>query len=250
MTQMDEQYIFEKFRELYTSLPEGKPQYRDMPDVIYTTKEGKTKGIEITECYYNESLKASSEFTFKFNREIIDNITEDYEYSFILDIELNKEHPIKSKFRESIIKEVRDICAKEFSNLNPMESRKLENIGEIETFDDHMKEWILNFGYRHLPTSIATITMTRVDQLKQPYYIEGAFGVVPTFDNAILNKILKCKEKSLQLYKKCDENWLLISEGSDFHSYFSDIDLSDKIVSNFDKIFLYRILRSQVLQLK
>ena len=220
-----------------------------MPDVIYTTNLGKTIGIEITECYYNEFLKASSEFTFKFNKEVINNIEEDFEYPFILDIELNHENPIKLKFRNSIIKDLRKICVKEFSKLNPRESKKLENIGEIESFGQ-VKELLLSSGYRHLPESILSITMTRVDGIEKSFHLETTAGVVPSFNDEILNKIIKSKEKRLLKYKKCDENWLLICEGIDFYNYFSDIDLKDKIVSDFNKIFLYRQLHSQVVQLK
>lgn len=220
-----------------------------MPDVIYTTNLGKTIGIEITECYYNEFLKASSEFTFKFNKEVINNIEEDFEYPFILDIELNHENPIKLKFRNSIIKDLRKICVKEFSKLNPRESKKLENIGEIESFGQ-VKELLLSSGYRHLPESILSITMTRVDGIEKSFHLETTAGVVPSFNDEILYKIIKSKEKRLLKYKKCDENWLLICEGIDFYNYFSDIDLKDKIVSDFNKIFLYRQLHSQVVQLK
>lgn len=249
MSPSDEQYIFKKFKELCTSLPEGEPTFPDMPDVIYTTNLGKTIGIEITECYYNEFLKASSEFTVKFNKEVINNIEEDFEYPFILDIELNHENPIKLKFRNSIIKDLRKICVKEFSKLNPRESKKLENIGEIESFGQ-VKELLLSSGYRHLPESILSITMTRVDGIEKSFHLETTAGVVPSFNDEILNKIIKSKEKSLLQYKKCDENWLLICEGIDFYSYFSDIDLKEKIVSDFNKIFLYRKLHSQVVQLK
>lgn len=250
MTQLEEEHIFENFKNLYNFLPKGNASFEDKPDVIFTTETGETIGIEITESYYDQKKKSSSEFSIKFNNEVIEFIQEDFDFTFILDIELDNKFPIKTKFRDSLIQEIKVICKKEFSKLQNQQTIRLENIGDIDNFDDEIKKLIFKSGYRNFHKSIGSITMTRFSDLKKSLHLESNAGALPDFNETILNNIIETKSKRFSNYKKCDQNWLLISEGMDFYSYFGEIQIKNVINSKFDKIFLLRRFQSRVIELK
>lgn len=250
MNPSEEKDIFCNFKKLYKYFPKGFASFDDKPDVIFTTEEGKTIGIEITESFYDSKLKSSSEFAIRFNNDVIIEIQSDFNFTFILDIELNNNFPIKTKFRASLIKEIKEICKTEFSKLRNQETIKLENIGEIDGVDKEIRELIMKSGYKSFHRSLLSITMTRIDNLNKSHHVELNVGVIPDFNDSVLNKIIQTKEKSLLNYKYCDQNWLLISEGMDFYSYFGEINFNNVISSNFDKIFLLRRFQSKIIEVK
>ena len=51
-------------------------------------------------------------------------------------------------------------------------------------------------------------------------------------------------------YKVCDEQWLLICEGSDHYSYIKDISLDNKFDTLFEKIFMLRTFPTEVIIIK
>lgn len=83
-------------------------------------------------------------------------------------------------------------------------------------------------------------------------------GVVPDFDDDVINPILAEKNRKLEKYRKCDEHWLVIvsnlmritdhnkkSDSSNFNvssfaTCFGDVKVSKPINSNFDKCFLFK----------
>lgn len=251
MNSSEEQYIFRKFAESYKYLPEGTAEFRDKPDVIYKAENGEIIGVEITEGFYNQKLKSTSEYLIKFNNNVVKDIEKEFPFTFILDIELDNNYPIKSKFLKSIINKVKEICVKEFSDLLSLQTKRIENFGtEIPCENNEIKELILEAGYRNLPNNISSITMTRFDKMERSYYFENNAGIVPEFTDEILSSILAKKERSLSQYDNCDQNWLLISEAMDFYSYFSDINIKNDIISKFDKIFIYRRFNSELIVIK
>ncbi|RNA64004.1 hypothetical protein D1631_00430 [Chryseobacterium nematophagum] len=133
----------------------------------------------------------------------------------------------------------------------PQQSKKIENFGtDIPTENREIKELILESGYRNLPINISTIMMSRFDKMERSCHLECQVGMPPEFTDERLINILRKKHIGLIGYFPCNQNWLLISEGMDFYSYFSDIHITDHIVTNFDKVFIYRRFSSEVIVVK
>lgn len=244
-----EKYLFKQFLESYSEMPIGSEEFKDRPDVIYTTSEGKTIGIEITECIYDENAKKKKENQIKFNYEIIAQLEAKLPFKFVLDIELNND--IKLKRKKSVIKEVLDFCTEEFIDLNTFLPIQYENLDlDWNILDNKIKEQIIASNYRKLPPEILNICITRNDKLEKSTHFESTFGMVPNFSKKDLEKILDKKNKALKNYMTCNQYWLLIVEGWDFYSYFGSIEIINEIKTEFDKILIFRRFTNEVVSIK
>ena len=119
-----------------------------------------------------------------------------------------------------------------------------------QDLNNEIKKQLLAQGYRKLPIEISTIAITRNDNITNSTHMESTFGVIPDFTDENLDKILAKKNNSLKKYKLCDEQWLLIIEGWDFYSYYQEINITKKITTCFDRVFMYRRFSSEVSMLK
>ncbi len=73
---------------------------------------------------------------------------------------------------------------------------------------------------------------------------------MPDFTFVNLTNMLKKKEKALVNYKKCDEHWLTICEGTDFYSYFKNVKIDKNVETEFERVELYRELSDEIIILK
>ncbi|OBW41983.1 hypothetical protein AB670_01634 [Chryseobacterium sp. MOF25P] len=251
MTKTEEKYIFERFQETYKNMPKGIPDFSDKPDIIFTSENSDVIGIELTECIYDQNMMGKSEFQIKFNNDVVEKLAGYIPFKFTLDIELDNEFPIKQNQRKLVIDKLIKFCNEEFINLKSYESIRYENL-DIEWTNLSMiiKDSILALGYRKLPKGILNLCMTRNDNLKKSTHFESKFGIVPDFTDKELNRILSKKHEALLKYNNCDQQWLLIVEGWDFYSYIGDVNIKNEIITNFDKIFMYRRLTSEIIIIK
>lgn len=251
MTKSQEEYLFLKFQETYKHMPAGTHQFDDKPDVVFTTQAGKVIGIELTECIYDELLMKESEYQIKFNEKVISQLEVKMPFKFHLDIDLDSKIPLKQNQIEHTIKGIIEICIREFGNLNPYESKNVEQLDvDWNEAPSQIQQHFLELGYRKLPKGIARIQMSRYDFLEKSRHPESKGGVVPDFTTEHLNFILKKKNKAFLNYKVCDEQWLVIGEGSDFYSYINNVRIENEFDSKFDKIFMHRAWPSQVIVIK
>lgn len=123
---------------------------------------------------------------------------------------------------ESTINEVIEICIREFINLNEFESNSIEQL-DVNWAEAplHIQQHFLRRGYRKLPKGISRIYLSRYDVLEKSSHTEVKGGIVPNFTDENLNSILLKKNKALEKYKCCDQNWLVIGEGADFYSHIN-----------------------------
>ena len=251
MNRQEEEYHFKQFVENYSEMPVGNTEFKDRPDVIYTTSEGRTIGIEITECIYDEKAKKKNEDQIKFNNDVIKKLENKLPFNFILNIEINSEIQIKQRNKNSIIDKLVTFCCKEFQQISANNTITYENLDiDWNNLDSEIKQIMLNQNHRELPPEITEISITRFDELEKSDHLESSFGSVPSFKKEDLEKILVKKNKTLKNYTKCDEHWLLIIEGWDFYAYFSDIELIPEIDTEFDKILMFRRWTKEVISIK
>jgi hypothetical protein len=251
MSKAFEKYIFEKFQQEYNDMPTGEVIFSDRPDVIIKTSTKDTIGIEITECIYDEKLMSESEYQIRFNKLVMAELEKILPYKFILSIELDSRIPLKQSQVESVIHGLTVLCSTEFANLEPNESRSIEQLdvdwGE-GTFE--IQQLFYNKGYRKMPKGISRIRICTYENLANSYHPESKGGAVPNFTSKQLGRILEKKEKSLKSYQTCTSHWLLIVEGRDFYSYMDQIEVEAEFSTNFDKVFIYRLWNSEVVIIK
>jgi len=87
------------------------------------------------------------------------------------------------------------------------------------------------------------------NNLDNSYYTETG-GVVPNLRTEHLRNILDKKEAAKKSYKKCDEYWLLIREGSIYADSFDDIEVTNIPYTSFDKVLLFRQAENIIVELK
>ena len=92
--------------------------------------------------------------------------------------------------------------------------------------------------------------MMRVDFIDESFNPAGGGLSVPHFTKEHLNKVLAKKEPKLQTYLACDAYWLIIWEGKLPAGYFHDIELALPIQSLFDKVFIFRSVKREVVTVK
>ena len=251
MTKSEEKYLFQMFSEHYQDMPAGRAAFEDKPDVIFTTLSGELIGIELTECIYDETLMKESEYQIKFNEKVITHLEEKMPFKFHLDIDLDTNKPLKQNEIVSAIKRIVEICIREFRDLNPYESKNVEQLDvDWDQAPLHIQQHFLERGFRKLPKGVLRIQMARYDILEKSRHPESKGGVVPDFTDDNLDSILRKKNKALTNYKVCNHHWLVIGEGADFFSYINNVRIEKEVKTKFDKIFMYRRWDSEVIVIK
>lgn len=251
MTKDQEKALFIKFLEHYKYMPLGKYEFKDRPDVIFTTQAEKVIGIELTECIYSERFMKKSEYQIRFNENVISQLQDKLPFRFHLDIKLDNKKPIKQNTLKPTIDEIIKICIQEFGELTSTESKTVTRLDIGWDKDSNpLQKYFPDHNYRNLPKGITSIRMSRYDALKNSFHAGSKGGFVPDFTVENLNWILKKKNKALLNYANCDEQWLLIVEGLDFYSYFDKIKIENEFETNFDKILMYRPVSSEVIIIK
>jgi len=194
---------------------------------------------------------SQSEFQIKFNEKVIGQLESFMPFKFMLDIELDTTIPIRQNEIETTINRILKFCISEFGSLKPYESRHVEQLDvDWNEVPSHIQQHFLNQGYRRLPKGILRIQMSRYDILPKSHHPASKGGVVPDFTEEHLNRILMKKEKALQNYKNCIQQWLVIGEGGDFYSYMNKIEIKKGFTTVFDSVFLCRRWNSEVIVLK
>ncbi|CAL2104467.1 conserved protein of unknown function [Tenacibaculum sp. 190130A14a] len=232
-----EEFIFEKFKNSYKHFPLGKidKEHKDMPDFMLYS-EGKKIGIEVTEVYQDSNDKYSrlkQKFSDRqcFTELLIQELQELVNFKFELSILFNEHEYIKKSERSNISEILCELVREEFI--------KLENKNEIVCKDQMM-----------LPEQIVSIQILRFDELDESFYNNSEGGSIGALKDPHIESILLKKEKALLKYIDCDEQWLLISQGNGFAGYFVGTDIKPSFESNFDKVFLFKLGESKIIELK
>ena len=235
MTSKEEKYILEQFKTCYKSFPKGEVKKSEKPDFLIQTA-GKKIGIELTEIFqdsYNGHSKYQQRFSDrkKFTEKLIPELQKFVDFTFHISIHFSDFiHLKKSKEKELLLKAFK-ACVNHLIQLKNMQGVLIED-------------------FRKLPEEINSIHIGRFDGLAESYDEMPDGGAVSNMTNAHIAPIISKKEKKLKKYQVCDEHWLLIKEGNYYAGTFSDIKIDYPIITNFSKIFLFRINKSEIIELK
>lgn len=223
-----------RFKESFSSFPEGILCFDDNPDVLVKTPDG-IWGIEHTRLYWGKLKEQES-----LEQRIVDRAKEVYEsggapplYVTVL---------FDSKIRLGV-KDIDSIAA----SLNGIVCRYVPNVGE------HFQLEAWRFIPHGFSPAIMTVFIDRPNNSCEMFWGVGRGGAVPDLAADQIRERIQDKETKLGKYlSKCSKIWLLIVEdGFAPSGYFI---ISDKVKnqiykSSFDRIFLFRNFSCEAIEL-
>lgn len=231
----EEKLLLKRFKQCYDFFPEGELNFVDKPDVIVKAENLKI-GIELTEVFQDSyrkysRLKQKSSDRNKFTIKLIYKLQKLVDFTFSVSIFFNDFNYIKDSQREKVLQDAYDLVKDHFV--------KLQNKQEL-MFED----------ITSLPKEINSILILRYDDLDESFNEQPEGGIIEEMTDIHLNSILLKKDKVLTKYESCNEYWLLIKEGNYYAGNFSKINVTIPVNSNFNKVFLFRMKTSEIIELK
>jgi hypothetical protein len=233
----EEQWIFDSFIRLYSDETISKYTKAEAPDFIIDLGNRKV-GLELTEIFQDSGEKKDSELQRRssdrktFTEDFIAELQPRMNFNFMVGIHFRRLHSIKKSEKKHIISKLVTICAPKLAKL-----QNKENL-EIDYSDG-------------VPEQIQTLNFLRYDGLRESMNSQPEGGAVGELTSELLQTIIDKKQKKLPTYLPCDEYWLLIREGNYYAGSFSDeIEKPLIICSAFDKVFLLRTKKNELISLK
>lgn len=225
---------FNKFRELYKILPEGSES--ESPDFIVVA-DTKRIGIELIELINEGNDKFSPAQRYSLEDRIVSKARMEFQkYSnkrvwAVIEFEINlslsklRSQKLACEIAESVYKNTRNLP----------DDRILYN-GEI---------------YEGLPPEIRFISFDIIPEMEGIEWMPMRSKLAEPLESYHLNRAVTKKEKRIPEYKKkVDEIYLLIMEGFLPKSWYWDHKDLSIDSTEFDKVFLLRLMRNELIVLK
>lgn len=254
--QNKEQRQLEVFKESFHEIHDAEICLieNDPPDG-YLKSNNKKISIELTEIFWDEDKDGiNKKEQESLSQQIVDIAKKKYEelglpplytsISFIDQFGLNKFNEI-TKLTPSDKESLSDYLVSKIGEFLPIEN---EEMIEIPIYDE--------FGNRIINEKIDSIWISRSQALDENCWTTSGGGCIPDITYDKLNRIIQKKNKGLNKYKNdFDESWLVIVEyWNDISGYygfrFIDEFLEKKFQSQFDRVFILRSRRREIIELK
>lgn len=199
-------------------------------------EEGNTIGVELTEVFQDSTSKHSrlqqkSSDWASFTDQLILAIQPHIWFKFTVGIHFSNFHPIRKAEKENFIQTIATVCIPHLRGL----------LNRLHLRLDY---------YNGLPEQIDSIYFGRFDGIEESYNYKPEGGPVSDLRLEHSNPIIRRKEEKLLKYAKWDQYWLLIREGNYYAGSFSEVDITEPLQSSFDKVFLIRTTKDEIIQLK
>jgi hypothetical protein len=250
MTKSQEQFVIDRFKELY--LPEANINRADppWPDFIFINNSGEKIGIEITEVINNKDSQRDYSTRNEITDLVLDKLAPLLSFKFTLEIDLLPEGVRKSD-KDKTVEEIVKMCLEEFFTIENDELIELRHINvDLNKADSFMWTMMMRNNFRNLPKGIKSIEIHRMDNAPDSWNPSGGGLAVPNFTTYHLNDILNRKERKIPNYEFCDEYWLVIWEGKLPSGYFDKVEIEMPIETKFDKVFITRTVKQELVILK
>lgn len=229
-----EKYAFNKFLELYKKLPMGEKS--ESPDFLIKTDNG-TIGVELTE--------------------IINERTKEYEPAQIYSLEGKITEHAKNEFTKLTKKKL--LVSIEFRDNLRMNNGRIKELGQEiaqllynQTLYLPDNELCYNGEVKGiLPRELSLISFDVAPLLNELIWQPIRQKFIENLEAKHLNKVIEKKEKLISVYRtKADKIFLLMTKGFIPNSWYGDfIDRRIKD-SQFDKVFLLRIMTNELIELQ
>ncbi|MGN7784470.1 hypothetical protein ACTJIJ_08085 [Niabella sp. 22666] len=238
MTQQEqeEQWIFDSFIKAYRDADISAYFKTEAPDYIIKLKDLKV-GLELTEIFqdsdekFSELQRNSSDWK-TFTEGFITKLQPHIDFKFMVGIDFSRFHSIKKSEKHSVLSKLVESCVPKLKGLQNREHLDLDY-------------------YDSVPEQIDSVHFSRYDALPESMNYQPEGGTVRELTSAVLQTVIDKKDKKLRTYSPCDEYWLLIREGNYYAGSFSD-EIAEPLVitSAYDKVFLFRTRKNEIISLK
>lgn len=237
-----EKILFEKFIELIriktSNVEQPSPPN---PDITFETDEKKI-GVEISEIYSDKigkvkgsQLRQHESLREKVLELAIRQVEKSIPWPFELHVTYNNKD-ITNEEVKPLAQTIAYIVLEQLDNVKPTSEFK-----------------IIKYDNTDYKINLNKISIYVHENLDKHYYMPVAAGRVPHLKtNNLVNAIAK-KERKIEGYTmNCDLVWLLLIELGSLASSFDDVEkaLNKIYQSNFDRIFLLRTMRNELLEVQ
>lgn len=230
-SKVEEQEIFDGFKEIYKDFPCGDISHLESPDFLINTGDEKI-GVEITRLFPDKSpgeggSKGMKEEKYRenFGKELLEKIEPLFEDKISLYISYYSKIPLNDSILSSCVYEI--------------EKHKQGNNLPISFYHPDYYSGIISINIEKSCSDTSSIRYTS--------------SYVPSdIEKELILQIVNSKEAKLEDQyrdKKYNQYWLLIAEGKGISDSANVINV-EKIDSKFDKVFVYRIWKKELLILK
>jgi chaperonin cofactor prefoldin len=208
-----------------------------MPDYVLETIHRKI-GIELTEIFIDTAssksshLKENEIFRKKFGNKILEKLKDSLHENLEFSISFTNTFRAKGQKLEQDISAISDIVKSKLTLLKKGDVSIIKQNGQLP---DGIIKINLFYGLN--------------DEIESRY-METDGGSVPNLSNKVLKSVINKKEELLPKFDPCDDYWLLVKEGNFYAGGFNEISTTQYIESVFEKIFLVRTSRNEVVEIK
>lgn len=231
--------IIDYFRSVYDDFPKGKLKASESPDFLMDTSPKNKIGIELTRLYFDDSYIAKNELSYDVKKEIVISARELFEMSSSLKLFVKVSF---SKQRKIIPDKQLALSVLVANALK--ESLKTKKAGSFFSICQTT----------NLPDEIDGIFMSTHPVLTESVWEVADFPKKNYETTLKIRQLIAKKEQKLQLYqkKRLNQYWLLITtdrlnnkQKETFHHLIFNTDNSHQ----FQKIFLFDLLKAQIIQI-
>ncbi len=231
--------IIEYFRSAYSDFPKGKLKASESPDFVLDIAPREKIGIELTRLYFHDSYTAKNELSDNVKKEIVIGARELFEMSSSLKLFVK----VSFSKQRKIIRDKQLSLSVLVANA-VKESLKTKKVGSFFSICQTT----------NLPDEIDEIFMSTHPVLTESVW-EVADSPRKNYETIIkIRQLIAKKEEKLQLYqkKRLNQYWLLITtdrlnnkQKETFHHMIFNTGNSHQ----FQKIFLFDLLKAQIIQI-
>lgn len=234
-----EHYFFNKLKELYAILPDGKISSPDPPDFMINTGR-EIIAVEVTQIHNEKG--PSEKFPPAQKHATEDEILRAAQHLF----SITKGIPlhISFHFTNNII-----LNKKQKTNLSNQVCQLIELEMGGRAFDDHFSFSIKE----NLPDELVHVSGHYFHRTTDACWYSAKGRLVPDLSKRQILNVIRDKEKKMVEYiDNADKAMLVLAEGLIPNSWFDGVEHfeQDELVSKFDKIFLIRYLSNTLIELK
>jgi hypothetical protein len=220
----------------------------ESPDFILHRDSGDI-GVEIVELLDPDKKVLSSVKSILTNK-VIEKLKTRLPYPFVVNIDFEPSDtakPNNSKRVNELVKLFVNL-GKDLQDLGQIQFNKFD--GDFDEFPVDIQQMILGQGFIPLPDGVLRINISRFDYLEESFNSQRESGLVPALTFEKIQKEIDKKNEKLPCYQKFAEHWLVLEEGNGMSGYYSQIPKQEIFESDFDHIFIVRMIKDEIVELK
>jgi hypothetical protein len=232
-----EEKFLHHFKDLFKQFPEGKIEASETPDFIVNLEGGAKLGIELVELFPNTTLEEKAHLKLtKIESEIVKFAKQEFESSFGINLMISLS--FDSNLR----------CSK--SNRKRFAKSVSDDVYKCYCSITNEKVSFRIFDKSYLKTQYLDRVFIHTKKIQNGLWDSGHGAELRDLQYHELSSMIVSKEEGLSRIRlRVKDAWLLVIEPHDMLN-FDDIDLFEVIDTQFDKVFLLRVILDEIVEVK